>query len=90
MAKLYSTTTHLGDTYMYTRVRVKSGSWAGSVGKVLNSIGSSTLLMQLENQQYRRIRVPYEHVEVIKPEKQAMPSRHIGPLDFSNPYTEEE
>lgn len=71
-----------------TKVRVKSGSWAGSVGKVLNSMGESTLLMQLEN--YKKIRVSYDCVEVLPKEKQALPERTIGHLDFSNPYTLED
>jgi hypothetical protein len=70
------------------RVKVKSGSWAGSVGKVLNTVSESTLLMQLEN--HKKIRVEYKNIEILPREKQVMPERSIGHLDFSNPYTLED
>lgn len=71
-----------------TKVKIKSGSWAGNVGKVLNYTSDNTLLMQLEN--HKKIRVPYKDVEILPKEKIKLATRHIGPLDFSNPYTEED
>lgn len=70
------------------RVIVKSGSWAGSEGKVLNTYSDRTILLMLKN--HKRVRVDRTQVEILLRESQVFPTRHIGPLDFSNPYTSED
>lgn len=67
------------------RVKIKSGSWAGSEGKVLNAESDRSLLVLLSGG--KRVRVDRVSIELLPREKIRLPDRHIGPLDFSNPYT---
>jgi|688.fasta_scaffold1061471_2 hypothetical protein len=71
------------------KVKIKSGSWSGNTAKIIGASSDTTLLIQLFSS-HRKITVKKDHVELLPPEKVSLPSRAIGALDFSNPYTEQD
>lgn len=71
------------------KVKIKSGSWAGNTAKIIGSSNDSNLLLQLFSS-HKRITVKRVDVELIQKEATVLPSRAIGALDFTNPYTEQD
>ena len=72
-----------------TKVKVLAGSYSGREGKVIGARAEGALLVLLAGDQ-RKIVVRSEAIQVLPKEKVVMPTRSIGALDFSNPYTEQE
>ena len=71
------------------KVKIKSGSWSGSTAKIIGSASDTTLLLQLFSSHKKKV-IKKDEVEHLQKEKVHQPSRIIGELDFSNPYTEQD
>lgn len=72
-----------------TRIKVIAGSWQDSSGKLLREHSETAYLVQLDSS-YKKVVLKKNQVEILPKEKVVLATRHIGALDFSNPYTTDE